>query len=288
MATTESDDDSSNEWSQLAQTYQDLFVPRLQPLYDTMAHYAVKKIQSNDTKGEYQLLDYGTGPGEPILTILQQLTTNHLYNVKLQATDSSRGMLSLAEERLRKLKNPYLTVNFSITHDSSNTNDYDIITTSLVLPYASNQGQMLRDFFQQLKPNGLLISSHWPHPEQVPFLAIIKRIIKFMATGERIDTSDLESNVSFCCWPEEITRSIFVTEGYTIEQWITVDLPMPFPDIRTLLSLARPFKWFRDSSLYLEAEEETKRILREDFHLELQSNESFELPSKAVVVVASK
>ncbi|CAF3843721.1 unnamed protein product [Rotaria sordida] len=288
MATIESDDDSSNEWSLLAQSYQDVFVPRFQLLYDTMAHYAVKKIQSNDTRDEYQLLDYGTGSGEPILTILQQLVTNHLYNVKLQATDSSRRMLSLAEERLHKLKSQHLTVNFFINDDSSNKNVYDIITTSLVLPYASNHGQMLRDFFQQLKPNGLLISSHWPHPKQVPFLSIIKRINQFMATGERIDTSHLESDVSFSCWSEEITRNIFIAEGYTIEQWITVDLPMSFPDIRTLLSFCRICEWFRNSSLYLVAEDETRRILREDFHLELQSNGSFELPSKAIIVIASK
>ncbi|CAF3469157.1 unnamed protein product [Rotaria sp. Silwood1] len=61
MAIIDSDDDLYNEWSQLAQSYQDVLLPRFQPLYDTMAHYVVKKIQSNDRGGEYQLLDYGTG-----------------------------------------------------------------------------------------------------------------------------------------------------------------------------------------------------------------------------------
>ncbi|CAF3731208.1 unnamed protein product [Rotaria sp. Silwood1] len=132
MATIESDEDVYDDWSALAPSYQDVFLPRFQPMYDTIAHYIVKKIQSKDTNDEYKVLDYGT------------------------------------------------------------------------------------------------------------------------------------------------------------ERWITVDLPMSFPDIRTLLSFWRMDKWFTDSSLYLKAEKETIRILRQDFHLELKSNESFELLSKAIVVVACK
>ncbi|CAF4157984.1 unnamed protein product [Rotaria sp. Silwood2] len=288
MTTIESDEDAYDDWSTLASSYQDVFLPRFQPMYDTIAHYVVKKIQSKDTNDEYKVLDYGTGPGEPILTILQQLETNKLYNVQLKAIDFSQGMISVAKERLHELKNRHLIVNFSTTVDSSNTNIYDIITTSLVLPYASDQRQMLRSFFQQLKPNGLLISSHWPHPSQVPFLSILKQVAHFMATDKRIDTSHLESDASFICWPEDITKNKFIAEKFKIEQWITVDLPMLFPDIRTLLSFWRMDTWFTDSSLYLKAEKETMRILRQDFHLELKSNESFELPSKAIVVVACK
>ncbi|CAF3201529.1 unnamed protein product [Rotaria sp. Silwood2] len=114
MTTIESDEDAYDDWSTLAPSYQDVFLPRFQPMYDTIAHYVVKKIQSKDTNDEYKVLDYGTG-------------------------------------------------------------------------------------------------TFW-----------------------RMDT------------------------------------------------------WFTDSSLYLKAEKETMRILRQDFHLELKSNESFELPSKAIVVVACK
>ncbi|CAF3779057.1 unnamed protein product [Rotaria sp. Silwood1] len=211
MATIESDADVYDDWSALAPSYQDVFLPRFQPMYDTIAHYVVKKIQSKDTNEEYKVLDYGT-----------------------------------------------------------------------------DQRQMLRNFFQQLKPNGLFISSHWPHPSQVPFLSILKRVAHFMATGQRIDTAHLESDASFICWPEDITKNKFIAENFKIERWITVDLPMSFPDIRTLLSFWRMDKWFTDSSLYLKAEKETIRILRQDFHLELKSNESFELLSKAIVVVACK
>ncbi|CAF3843771.1 unnamed protein product [Rotaria sp. Silwood1] len=61
MATIESDEDVYDDWSALAPSYQDVFLPRFQPMYDTIAHYIVKKIQSKDTNDEYKVLDYGTG-----------------------------------------------------------------------------------------------------------------------------------------------------------------------------------------------------------------------------------
>ncbi|CAF4921682.1 unnamed protein product [Rotaria sp. Silwood1] len=63
---------------------------------------------------------------------------------------------------------------------------------------------------------------------------------------------------------------------------------MSFPDIRTLLSFWRMDKWFTDSSLYLKAEKETIRILRQDFHLELKSNESFELLKLELITIISE
>jgi hypothetical protein len=60
MATTESDD-PNNEWSLMAHSYQDVFLPRLQPLYDIMASFVVREVESNHAKCKYKVLDYGTG-----------------------------------------------------------------------------------------------------------------------------------------------------------------------------------------------------------------------------------
>jgi len=216
------------------------------------------------------------------------LEANELFNVELQATDSSSKMVSLAEDRLSKLNKQQLTVQFFGLDYPSNSNMYDIITMSLVLPYASNKTQMLHDHFIQLKPKGLLISSHWPHASQVTFLTVIKGVVSFMATGEKIDMSQLESDVSFSCWQEETTRQWFVAEGFTIEEWIPLNLPMSFPNIRSLLGFCEICPWFNDKTLYYKAEEETKRILREIYGLQLDFDSSFELPNTVIVVAASK
>jgi SAM-dependent methyltransferase len=231
---------------------------------------------------------YYLGPGEPILTILNVLETNKLFNIELYGYDSSKKMLSVAEDRLKRMNAQYLTVQFSNLDDPSNSNIYDIITASLVLPYASDKGQMLRDRYNQLKPKGFLISSHWSHPSVVPFLTVIKGVVGFMANGERIDVSKLETDGSYSCWREEETRQLFTAQGFTIEEYISIDLPMSFPNIRTLLSFCDMCPWFNDPLVYPKAEEETKRILCEDLGFELDFNQSFQLPSTVIVVVASK
>lgn len=57
----ESENDSDNEWSSLAQSYEGVFRPRFEPLYNCIANAVVKQIQSNNGKQKFQLLDYGTG-----------------------------------------------------------------------------------------------------------------------------------------------------------------------------------------------------------------------------------
>lgn len=63
---------------------------------------------------------------------------------------------------------------------------------------------------------------------------------------------------------------------------------MSFPDIRTLLGFCEICPWYRDQEVYIKAEEETKRILREAYGIEVNADGSVQLPSTAVVVVASK
>jgi len=284
----EREDESNDEWNAIACSYEDVLRPRFEPLYICMASLVAKQIQSNNEKYKAKVLDYGTGPGEPILTIMKMLETNKIFNVELRATDPSSKMLSVAEDRLSKLNKQHLTVQFSSFDHSLNSNMYDIITMSLVLPYSSDKSQMIRDRFNQLNPKGLLISSHWPHPSQVPFLTTTKRIINFMANGGTIDISQFESNDSFSCWREETIRQLFMAEGFTIEEWIPLNLPMVFQNIHALLSFCGMCSWFNNETLYRKAEEETKRILHENHELQFNSNGSFQLPNTVIVVAASK
>jgi ubiquinone/menaquinone biosynthesis C-methylase UbiE len=281
--------EEENEWSLLAPSYETVLRPRFAPLYQCIADAVVQYIRSKDEQQQQlKLLDYGTGSGEPVLTILEALENNKLFNVELRGVDSSEKMLSAAANRLKALKTSHLTVQFSNVDDSTNTNIYDIITMSLVLPYASDKGQTIREHFNQLKSNGLLISSHWAHPDSVPFLAALKAVNEYMATGAHTDLSKLEFDGSFSCWPEKETKQLFMQEGFTVQEYIPVQLPMSFPNIRALLGFCELCPWFHDQNVYRKAEEETKRILREAYEIEVNSDGSVQLPSIAIVVVASK
>jgi ubiquinone/menaquinone biosynthesis C-methylase UbiE len=222
------------------------------------------------------------------LTILKSCTENQIDRIELKATDSSRRMLSLAKARSSCQNDQQISIDFLHIDDTLSTTMYDIITSSLVLPYVTNPSDMLDRWFRHIQSNGLLICSHWPHPSQVPFLTIIKRVNHFMFTGKAHDESELESDASFACWHEETTRQLFIKQGFTIQQWTTVHLPMLFANVADLLTFCRATAWFSDAARYADAEKETKRILHDDYHFDFQTSDQFHLPSNVIVVVASK
>jgi len=61
MATTKSDNGPNDEWSLMAHSYQDVLLPRLQPLYDILASCVVREIEFSHATHKYEVLDYGTG-----------------------------------------------------------------------------------------------------------------------------------------------------------------------------------------------------------------------------------
>jgi len=250
-------DDSENEWSVLARSYEDNLRPRFKDLYNSIANIVVKQVELQE-KNKSKILDYGTGPGEPILTILNK-SNNKQLNIQL------------------------FPLNLSVSSDT-----YDIITMSLVLPYASSKEEMLRERFNQLNLNGVLVSSHWYRYDQVPFLTTIKAVLNYMASETHLDLSTLEFDSSYSCWPEKQTRDDFEKVGFTIQQWNVLSLHMSFPNIRGFLNFCDMCSWFNNETLYAKAEKEAKRILENDFHIQFASDGSFELLNTVIIVVASK
>ena len=51
----------SDEWSVLSDAYEDVLLPRFQPLYNFIANLILKRITSNPQEKKLRLLDYGTG-----------------------------------------------------------------------------------------------------------------------------------------------------------------------------------------------------------------------------------
>ncbi len=79
--TAQEKDQEPNEWDYLADQYNLIFKPKLQPLYDQMAN----EIISTNFK---LMVDFGCGVGEPSHTILKQAKQGRVI-----ATDGSIEML---------------------------------------------------------------------------------------------------------------------------------------------------------------------------------------------------
>lgn len=57
----EEGNESNNEWSLLAHSYENVLRPRFELLYNCMTSIVVNYIQSNNEKHKFKVLDYGTG-----------------------------------------------------------------------------------------------------------------------------------------------------------------------------------------------------------------------------------
>lgn len=196
-------------------------------------------------------------------------------------------MIQSAKERSERFAKESNHIEFYPIDRIPNDVHFDIITSSLVLPYASDQSQMLEELNGRLSSKSLLINAHWPHPSKVPFLTVLKSVGYFMDTGQHLDMTNFESDASFSCWNEEEFHNRLKNAGFTIEQIIDVRLPMKFPNARSLLSFCSAASWFADPCRYSEAEHELKRILHTVHQIEIELGASFELPSQVTVIVAS-
>ncbi|CAF0783154.1 unnamed protein product [Adineta ricciae] len=273
----------SDEWSVLSGAYEDVLLPRFQPLYNFLANLILKHIASSPQEKKLRLLDYGTGPGEPLLTIVKLLKDNQIENIQYEGMDLSSGMIALAQQRLKNFQ-----IDLNHSDSIANSETYAFIVSSLVLPYISNKNQLLQEFYQHLNNGGLLITCHWSKASQVAFLSILKRVILFMTNNQESVEGNLDDDSSFSCANEELTRSLYEQQGFRIRDWLHFKLSMSFPDIRTFLSFARVAPWFNDENLYLKAESEAKRILTEEHGKNFFENKSFQLENDAVIIIATK
>lgn len=50
-----------DEWSILAKSYEEVLLPRFEPLYDRIAEIIIAHIASRETNPKWKILDFGTG-----------------------------------------------------------------------------------------------------------------------------------------------------------------------------------------------------------------------------------
>jgi len=57
----ENENEFNNEWSSIAQSYEEVLRPRFELLYNCIASVVVNYIQSNSKNDKFKVFDYGTG-----------------------------------------------------------------------------------------------------------------------------------------------------------------------------------------------------------------------------------
>ncbi|KAL7754071.1 hypothetical protein RI367_000050 [Sorochytrium milnesiophthora] len=288
--------EASQEWSTIAKPYVEVFMPRFLPLYRHIEEIVLRELK---LRRGGQVLDFGTGPGEPALVVAQGIgaAAPDLPTVRLVAADFAQGMVAVGRQRWQQMtaEQPQLAktvdVTFASTHSlTQHADTFDVIMSSLVLPYAPSRLDMLRELSQMLKRGGVLVTSHWPHPSTVPFLSVLKLVNAYMSGGSRTSVADLEDDASFACWPEAQLRSDIEdrTTELRIVEWRTVDLPMEFPNVTTLLSFSDTADWFKDPARRSKAEQKAVSILKQSFGIDARPDEPLRLQNKVIVVVSQR
>jgi hypothetical protein len=199
------------EWDQLAHQYHLIFKPKFQPIYDYIARVC-KRLNSQS------ILDYATGPGEPGTTLFSN-------GFQVTCADFSPKMLSQIQQ-VKKV----LLVGQSI----SELGQFDTIINSLGLMYMEKT--WLKEAFDALPLGGILITAHWPHPNLVPMLKILKQS-NCKLKNEDKDLVYLETqDATFSMWNESQTRSLF--SDFEILEYVDIDVSMEFQDAKELMSFS--------------------------------------------------
>jgi ubiquinone/menaquinone biosynthesis C-methylase UbiE len=175
----------------MATAYVGAFVPPFVPLYLHIAQL-VSEIPTR-----HLILDVGTGPGEPALTIAKKITLEH---TRIFGADFSSGMIAAAQNRLASSTLSHKEhMTFKVVPDIATLPDevlkrgnVDIITCALVLQYVRDQKSFLESIHSFLKPGGTFIVVVWKGYKEVPFLRAIKKTVVSCnpSCGRKLETEE--------------------------------------------------------------------------------------------------
>jgi tRNA (cmo5U34)-methyltransferase len=160
-----------SDWDAVAERYNTYFVPQFAPLYTSI----MARIPKTDK--ELRVLGFGSGSGEPDLTIARTFSNCHIT-----VTDPSAQMIEIAKKRF---SDAGVTADFVVDPDLAAIGTFDVIIASLSLMFveADKRGNVVDALSKCLKAGGTLITAHWAHPESVPTLRVIIGTKMMMETG---------------------------------------------------------------------------------------------------------
>ena len=154
------------------------------------------------------VLDYGCGPGNGLINII-----NYSNPKKIYAVDVSEKAISLAKKRaeLHKINVSFIKINENQKINGIDDNSIDVIKSDGVLHHIENIDFVLKEFKRILKKNGVINlmiynrDSLWFHLHVNYELMIKKKILSNSSEDEvfRISTDGFQCPVSKCFSPYE-------------------------------------------------------------------------------------
>ena len=154
------------------------------------------------------VLDYGCGPGNGLINIINNSTPRKIY-----AVDVSEKSIYLAKRRakLHNIKVSFIKINENEKIKDINDNSIDVIKSDGVLHHIDNIDFVLREFKRILKKNGVINlmiynrDSLWFHLHVNYELMIKKKIFSNSSDEEvfKISTDGFQCPISKCFSPSE-------------------------------------------------------------------------------------
>ncbi|KAI8904285.1 hypothetical protein EDD86DRAFT_220541 [Gorgonomyces haynaldii] len=209
-----------NEWDSIAQAYEKVFMPRFQPMYDAMAA---------QVPADSDVACFGDGPGEPSLTIAPKAKS-------ILVMDGAHEMLNVAQKRFQTRQ---IQAQFLHTPEGEpipREFQVDCMCSSLCLMYIpKSDGEqvlegVLSDLMHKLKKGGLLITSHWDHPDSVPFLKILKETNAIASNNPVHSEAQYLDQGTFSFAQGRRYEQVYRKLGLEILSTEIVRLEMPFKD----------------------------------------------------------
>eukprot|EP00439_Symbiodinium_sp_Y106_P053226 s1228_g7.t1 len=121
------------------------------------------------------VLDLGTGPGQPALLIAQALP-----KARVHATDLQEAMVSKARKRAKGVRNVDFSVASADDLSAFKPKSFDAVTMSYVLMFVQDKVKALREIGRVLRGGGNAIISVW---EKMPFFTLAVESYTAVAGG---------------------------------------------------------------------------------------------------------
>lgn len=139
------------------------------PLFDAMAAKVSEKLPASG-----KVLDLGSGPGEPSLTLAKMSPSS-----KVVCTDFQQAMVDKAKSRVEG--SGATNVEFAQTSAddlSAWTTEFDAVMMSFVLMFVPDKAKALQEVARVLKPGGYAYTAVWKH---LPFYALAHDAVEEVA-----------------------------------------------------------------------------------------------------------
>ena len=167
-----------------------------------------RMLELSELKSGQQVLDIGTGLGEPALSAATRLSkTGHVL-----AIDLDPNMIALA--RVRANERDVSNIEYMVVDAEAldlPPNSLDVVLARWSLMFVTDLQGLLSRLSKALRPGGKLVAATWASAELVPALSLAKSAVQKQFN---LDPAVQDQQKAFSLSDRDATTQIFVEAGY--------------------------------------------------------------------------